>query len=325
MTCTKSVVLPVRTDEAFALVTEPERLRRWLTVTARVDLRLGGEYRFTVNPGHVARGSYRVVEPGRRIVFGWGWDGDPALEPDASTVTITIEPALGGSRVTLTHDGLTAEQEASHQLGWDHYLGRLTLVAANGGAGPDEWAAVPDQMDELSAAEATLAVLQEVLRGLTPADRPRQTPCTDFTCHDLAEHLLESVAAFGAMAGTTVTDPRTGSIEDRVAAVAAQTLEGWRTRGLEGGVAAPGGGAMPATFAAGIMPVEFLLHGWDLAQGSGQAFPVSDELVAYVHKLAEQVVPGGRGTSFGEEVVPPPGASPMKRLAAFAGRRPIAA
>jgi uncharacterized protein (TIGR03086 family) len=82
---------------------------------------------------------------------------------------------------------------------------------------------------------------------------------------------------------------------------------------------------MPATFAASIMPVEFMLHGWDLAQGSGQAFPASDELVAYVHKLAEQVVPGGRGTSFGEEVVPPASAGPMERLAAFAGRQPVAA
>lgn len=325
MTCTKSVVLPVGIDEAFTLITDPERLRRWQTVTARVDLRVGGEYRFTVNPGHVARGTYRVVEPGRRIVFGWGWDGDPALEPDSSTVTISVEPTDGGTRVTLTHEGLTAEQEASHQVGWEHYLDRLTLVATNGDAGLDEWAAVPDQMDELTAAEATLAVLQAVLRGLTPEDRPKQTPCTEFTCHDLAEHLLGSMSAFGAMAGTAVTDPATGSIENRVATMAGQALEGWRARGLEGTVPTPDDGAMPATFAASIMPVEFLLHGWDLAQGSGQSFPVSDELVTYVHKLAEQVVPGGRGTSFGEEAVPPAGADPMERLAAFAGRRPVAA
>lgn len=325
MTCTKSVVLPVGVDEAFTLITDPERLRRWKAVTARVDLRVGGEYRFTINPGHVARGTYRVVEPGRRVVFGWGWDGDDALPPDTSTVTISVEPTDGGTLVTLTHEGLTAEQEASHQVGWDHYLDRLTLAATNGDAGLDEWVAVPDRMDELTAAEASLAVLQSVLRGLTPEDRPKPTPCTEFTCHDLAEHLLGSMTAFGAMAGTTVIDPRTGSIEDRVATMAAQALEGWRIRGLDGTVPAPGGSAMPATFAASIMPVEFMLHGWDLAQGSGQAFPASDELVAYVHKLAEQVVPGGRGTSFGEEVVPPASAGPMERLAAFAGRQPVAA
>ena len=37
MTYTKTVQLPVDVDEAFALVTQPERLRRWQTVSAQVD------------------------------------------------------------------------------------------------------------------------------------------------------------------------------------------------------------------------------------------------------------------------------------------------
>lgn len=49
------------------------------------------------------------------------------------------------------------------------------------------------------------------------------------------------------------------------------------------------------------------------------------EVVAYVHELAEQIVPGGRGSSFGDEVTLPADADPMQRLAAFAGRRPLAA
>ena len=43
MTYTKTVTLPVSPDDAFALVTQPERLRRWMTVSAYVDLRAGGE------------------------------------------------------------------------------------------------------------------------------------------------------------------------------------------------------------------------------------------------------------------------------------------
>ena len=89
MNYTKSTTLPVSPDEAFSLITEPERLRRWKTVSAYVDLRAGGDYRFTVTPGHVAAGTYREVEPGRRIVFGWGWEGSDELPPDTSTVTVT--------------------------------------------------------------------------------------------------------------------------------------------------------------------------------------------------------------------------------------------
>lgn len=98
MSYTKSVVLPVTPDEAFALVTEPERLRRWTAVTSVVDLQAGGDYRWLVTPGHLAGGTVREIEQGRRVVYGWGWDRDDDLPLDASTVTVTIEPADGGSR-----------------------------------------------------------------------------------------------------------------------------------------------------------------------------------------------------------------------------------
>ena len=45
------------------------------------------------------------------------------LPPGASTVIITLEPAAGGTMVHLTHEGLPGEQEASHGVGWTHYLG----------------------------------------------------------------------------------------------------------------------------------------------------------------------------------------------------------
>ena len=322
---TKTVVLPIDINDAFALVTEPERLRRWQTVSARVDLRAGGDYRWTITPGHVAAGTFREVEPGKRVVFGWGWVGSPDLAPDASTVAITLEPVKDGTQVTLTHEGLTDQQEAMHAEGWNHYFTRLEQAATEGDAGPDEWASAPEHLDELSAADATLSILQGVLRQLTAEDRPKQTPCADFTCHDLAEHLFGSLVAFGSMAGVEVINPETGSLENRVATMAAQAIEGWRDRGLEGTVPGPGGGEMPATFAASIMPVEFLLHAWDMAEGSGKAMVASDEVVTYVHKIAETIVPGARGAAFAEEVPASIDADPMQRLAAFTGRRPVAA
>ena len=129
MTYSKTVALPINPDEAYALITEPERLRRWQAVSAVVDLRAGGDYRWTITPGHTAAGTYREIEPGRRIVFGWGWVGSDDLPPDASTVTITIEPTSdGGSLVTLDHAGLDGEQAKAHATGWDHYLERLQRI-----------------------------------------------------------------------------------------------------------------------------------------------------------------------------------------------------
>ncbi len=326
MTFNKTVQLPVDLDEAFALITQPERLRRWQTVSAQVDLRVGGGYRWTVTPGHLASGSFREVEPGKRVVFGWGWNGSDDLAPDASTVTITLEPTDGGTLVTLVHEGLTSEQEVGHAEGWNHFLERLELAAAAGDAGPDSWAAAPENLDQLVSAEATLAVLQGVLRNLTTEDRTKATPCSEYDCHGLAEHLFGSLAGLGQMVGVAVVNPEEGSLENRTAVMADQAITAWRARGLEGMVPGPGGQDFPAALAVNILSLEFLLHAWDFAQASGQSLAVSHELAAYVLGLAEQVVPGARqGGAFAAEVEASDDASPMERLVAYTGRRPLVA
>jgi uncharacterized protein (TIGR03086 family) len=320
MAAEKTAFLPVSTEEAFALITEPDRLRRWKTVSARVDLRAGGEYRFTVIPGHVAAGTFIEVIPGKRIVFGWGWEGMPGFGPDASTVTITVEPASGGTLVRLVHDGLTEEQAASHLEGWTHYFERLEQAASTGDAGPDEWDAAPAELNQLTSADATLAVCQHVLRGITQDDLDKPTPCSDFRVGQLVDHLIGSLVGVGVMAGVTVTSDESGDVESRVARVAQQVLEAWNRRGLEGAVRF-GDGEMPAALAANILSIEFLVHGWDFATATGQKIVVSDEVTAYVLELAEQVIPPSRARgAFADEVEVGPDAHILERLIAFSGR-----
>ena len=129
------------------------------------------------SPATSPPGTFTEVEPGKRIVFGWGWEGADGFGPDASTVTVTFEPADGGTLVRLVHAGLTEEQAASHMEGWNHFFERLEKAAADGDAGPDEWAYAPADLNLLTAADATLAVLQQVLRGIVEADKPKPTPC----------------------------------------------------------------------------------------------------------------------------------------------------
>jgi uncharacterized protein (TIGR03086 family) len=321
MTVEKTALLPVSPDQAFALITDPERLRRWKTVSARVDLRAGGEYRFTIVPGHVAAGTYREIEPGRRVVFGWGWEGSEDLAADSSTVTVTLEPTDTGTLVRLVHEGLTPDQEVSHLEGWNHFFERLERAATTGDAGPDEWAAEPTPLNKLTAADATLAVCQHVLRGLTGADLDKPTPCQGRNVGQLVDHLVESLVGLGAMAGGTVEVADGGTPESRVADAAQQTLEAWHRRGLDGFVKA-GPNEMPADLAADILSIELLVHGWDFAHGTGQELLVSDAVTGFVLELAQELItPQVReGGSFGPAVEVGADAHPLDRLIAYSGR-----
>ncbi|TQC45299.1 TIGR03086 family protein [Rhodococcus sp. WS4] len=322
----KTVVVPLDPDATFDLVTRPERLRRWQTVAARVDLQAGGEYRWTVVPGHSAAGTFREVVPGKRVVYTWGWEGDDELPPGTSTVTVTLTPTTGGTEVRLVHDGLTDEQAARHAEGWNHYLDRLVLAARNSDAGPDDWAAAPDPLDELSSAEASLAVVQRVLRGVTAGDMSKQTACTEFTVSQLADHLAGSITSLGGAAGATFDDDSAKPVETRIADLAQPALEAWRGRGLDGTVTL-GPNPFPATLAVGILSIEFLVHAWDFAAATGGDVAVPEPLAEYVLTLAHKIIsPEGRKAVGFDDPVPAPHTSDaVTRLIAYTGRHPVPA
>ncbi len=322
MTIDKSVFLPVDPDTAFALITEPERLRRWQVVAARVDLRVGGGYRWTITPGHSTAGTFTEIEPGKRVVFTWGWEGTGAQDGDASTVTITLVPADGGTMVRLVHEGLTEEAAADHTEGWIHYLGRLVALATTGDTGPDDWAGASEPLNELVSAEATLAVAQRVLAGLSAQDMDLPTPCAEFTVAALVDHLVGSVASIGKALGAAVTDDAHSSPEVRVANVAAPALEAFNARGLDGTIDM-GFAVLPAATVANILNLEFLVHAWDAATATGRALEVPPALSGYVLELARNTIQSGmRGKSFAAETLVDESAESLERLVAFTGRQP---
>ncbi len=318
----KTIHLPVSPDEAFALVTDPERLRRWQTVAARVDLRVGGEYRWTVTPGHHAAGTFQEIEPGKRVVFTWGWETGMDLPPGSSTVTITLEPDENGTSLRLEHEGLTDEQAAAHAEGWNHYLDRLTAETSfAAGAGPDDWAAAPDPIDHFSAADASLAVLLHVLRNITSEDYGKSTPCQDFNIGQLLDHLAGSLKSVGTALGADLTDRSDATPEVRIAGLAQPTLEAFTHRGAEGTIDM-GFAELPATVVAGIVNLELLVHAWDFAKATGQEIQVSDVVSDHVTRLAEETISDQVRASGSFAAAQPVAetAGSLERLVAFTGR-----
>jgi uncharacterized protein (TIGR03086 family) len=267
----------------------------------------------------VAAGTVIEVDHGRRLVLGFAFEASADSRTD--TVTITIEPAEGGTLVRLVHEGLPEDHADGVLDGWTHFFERLERAAVTGDAGPDEWAAAPAELNPLTSANATLAVLQHVLRGIGEEELGTSTPCTEFTVGQLETHLLGSLSSLTSLAGGTLAPAAAGDLESRVAHAAQQAVETWMERGLEGTVQA-GPRELPASIAASILSVEFLIHAWDFASATGQKLTVSDEVTNYVLDLAEQIVtPELRESAGFNPAIPISGEAPaLDRLVAFSGR-----
>jgi uncharacterized protein YndB with AHSA1/START domain len=116
----------------FAFFTDPALLARWMGASPTLDARAGGAIRVEFpreGSTDIMRGVFLEIEPPRRIVFSWGFEGNPALPPGTSTVEVTLEPDGGGTRVRLVHRDLPEPDRTQHDGGWEFFLGRLAEVA----------------------------------------------------------------------------------------------------------------------------------------------------------------------------------------------------
>jgi uncharacterized protein YndB with AHSA1/START domain len=130
--------VPAPQAAVFALLTDPEKILRWMGTEAQVEPRTGGLYLVNVTGARFARGAFREVVPVHRLAYSFGWDGSDEVPPGSSLIEIDLIEQPDGTLLRLTHTGLpNAEQCASHAEGWAHYLGRLAVAAAGRDPGPD--------------------------------------------------------------------------------------------------------------------------------------------------------------------------------------------
>lgn len=112
---------------AWRTLTDPARVALWFTDASRLG-RVGDTYRLDFGDGSVVRGEILALEPGRSFSHAWTWEGAP--ENEVTRVSWTVEPHLGGSRVTLRHDGwdeagMDARARDDHEGYWTGYLADL--------------------------------------------------------------------------------------------------------------------------------------------------------------------------------------------------------
>jgi uncharacterized protein YndB with AHSA1/START domain len=69
-------------------------------------------------------GVYREVDPPRKVVYTWGWDGDHPVKD--SLVTLEFIARGNSTEVVLRHDGIVDDKErTNHEHGWTAILDKF--------------------------------------------------------------------------------------------------------------------------------------------------------------------------------------------------------
>jgi uncharacterized protein (TIGR03086 family) len=187
-------------------------------------------------------------------------------------------------------------------------------------------------MHDLSPATETLS---RVVIDIHDDQLTAPTPDGDATVADLLDHINSLSLAFAAAAAKDVASSRPAppadgsrlppdwrvSIPQRLTALAGA----WRSESAWTGMTSVGGIDMPGEVAASVATNEVIVHGWDLAAGTGHDFAADPDLVEVATAFVRPAVrdsPDGVPGLFGPAVAIPDGAPPLHRLLGLTGRDP---
>ena len=183
-------------------------------------------------------------------------------------------------------------------------------------------------MDPIERIEQATALANEKVRGVTPADWSKPTPCAEFDMRALLNHMIGGLGMLttAAAGGKSEiphgdqfgSDPAGTYDERRTQLLAAIRMPGVLDRNWEMPF-----GSMPGTMMAGIAFMEHLTHGWDVAKATGQDARLPADLVSQCLEVVTPMdamlrMPGVCGAA----VSVPEDASSQDKLVAFLGRNP---
>jgi uncharacterized protein (TIGR03086 family) len=175
----------------------------------------------------------------------------------------------------------------------------------------------------------------EGTRAIVGAVRPDQwtaaTPCTEWNVKQIVNHIVgENLWAVELLQGRTIADVGQrldGDLagDNPAAAYAASVgpaTVACRTPGAMEATCHLSFGEYSGSDYTGQLFMDTLIHGWDIAQATGQATRLDPELVAACLPIAEHLTRQFRSAGiFGENLPVTSQADPQTRLLALAGRQ----
>lgn len=187
---------------------------------------------------------------------------------------------------------------------------------------------MPTKPELLSEA---VAAVQPIVRGAGVSDPTGSTPCREWSIGDLTGHALGTTAGLarlGRREKLDAEDPWGAPASDRswseqLSAQLDDLSTAWSDPAAWDGSVDLSGAEMPAALVGDMVLAEVILHGWDLAQATGQRLEVPEAVAAELRRGVEQTAEMGRQMgAYGDEVLVAEDASDLEHALALAGRDP---
>jgi uncharacterized protein (TIGR03086 family) len=162
------------------------------------------------------------------------------------------------------------------------------------------------------------------------------TPCSELPVGALIDHVGGGAKVFTASARKKIgdltaqpPDPRAEILEpgwrDRIAADLAALADAWKAPEAWDGMTQVGGRDLPGAMAGRMALGELVIHGWDIAQATGQPFDFDAAALSEIESTMQQVRGGNDGEIpglFGPVVLISGDASTLDRALSLTGRDP---
>jgi uncharacterized protein YndB with AHSA1/START domain len=128
----RTVFIAATRSTVFRFFTDSERFAAWWGAGSRIEARPGGAVHIRFVNGVIVSGEVVEVEPERRIVFTYGYEGEgKPIGPGGSLVTVTLAEENRGTRLHLRHDLPSAAARDEHVQGWRYQLALFANVATS--------------------------------------------------------------------------------------------------------------------------------------------------------------------------------------------------
>ena len=132
-TIEQTVHIEASPETVWTFWTEPARICEWMGIEAELVPETGGLFRVVLAEGPVMLGEFVELDPPRRLVFTFGWEGGGPGGPMArgsSRVEVALEPDGNNTVLTLRHE-LPSTHAADHAKGWAYFVGERLVAYAN--------------------------------------------------------------------------------------------------------------------------------------------------------------------------------------------------